>query len=69
MINVTKKEIKEWVKDIERNMNDPEVAHGSEDELYITFIEYIRDKAPEPYSSKAKEVLKATELDYPHWTA
>ena len=62
-------EIKKWVKGIKRDMGDSEIAHASEDELYISFIAYIRDKAPEPYSSKAAEVLKATELEYPHWYA
>lgn len=66
---MTKKQIREWIKGIKRNANDPEVAHSSEDALYLEFIEYIRDKAPEPFSSKAVEVLKASEIDFSRWYA
>lgn len=62
-------QINKWIKEIERNTGDPEVAHITEDGLYIAFIEHVAECAPKDLAKLARRVLKAQEIDYPHWFA
>jgi hypothetical protein len=43
---------------------DDEGAHCEEDVLFRDFIRYIQLSAPEPFASKAKEVLRTLDLDF-----
>jgi len=43
---------------------DDEGAHREEDILFDDFIKYIQLSAPEPFASKAKEVLMTGRLNF-----
>jgi hypothetical protein len=47
---------------------DPEVAHGMEDELYLDVLEAIASGAPEA-GRLAQRALRARSLDFPRWDA
>lgn len=44
-----------------------EGAHTEEDELFYDFVKFIHLSAPEPFASKAREVLRSLELDFSSW--
>jgi len=48
---------------------EDEYAHSAEDSLFRDFIRYVQLSAPEPFASKAKEVLRTLDLDFDRWYA
>lgn len=48
---------------------DNESAHMREDTLYINFIHYVSENAPENIAEIAKLVLTAEEIDFTRWYA
>jgi len=67
---MTKKEIKKRIKIIASYSRfQYDAAHQDEDDLMRDFIEYVAKNAPEPFRSKAREVLKVKDLDFPRYTA
>ena len=62
-------QINKWLKRIEENIDDPEKAHASEDALYIAFIEHVAESGTKDLAKLAQRVLKAQDIDFPHWCA
>lgn len=61
---MTVEEIKARVGKIDRYKCDDESAHALEDELYLDFIKWVAAKGGVKASTKAKEVLKASEIKF-----
>ena len=56
------------IDEIKKEMDDPEVAHGMEDDLYAEFIEHI-SKREDSLGEMAKLVLTTEGLDFSRWFA
>jgi len=51
----------------EGDWGNDEGAHAQEDELFYDFVKFIYLSAPEPFASKAREVLRSLDLDFSRW--
>jgi hypothetical protein len=58
----------EAIKHYACNKNDPEMAHGMEDDMFIDVLRAIADGAPDA-QELAREAIKSVLLDYPRWYA
>ena len=64
-------EVRKRISKIDICQDDPEVAHGLEDNLVWDFIRFIvddeRGRSLEEIKLLAKEVLKSQEIDFEMW--
>jgi hypothetical protein len=65
---MTVKDVQRRVAEIDALGNDPESAHGSEDQLYVEVLTAIAEGVSNP-GELAAAALKAAELDYTRWYA
>lgn len=66
---MTIKEIKEWIKKIEAERHDDEIAHCEEDALREEFIKYIANGGKIKIKEKAKLILTTLNIDFCRWCA
>jgi len=66
---MTVKDIREQIELIRGSMNDPEVAHSTEDGLYRQVLQSIADGTCENPVECAKEALKTMALNFCRWYA
>jgi len=69
---MTLKEIEDRIEHISANKDDDEAAHGAEDVLYSTFIEYVASPAARDdltLADKARMVLSTKQIDFQRWCA
>lgn len=68
---LTKQDIQDRVDEIAAlaKEGDDEAAHSCEDKLYLDFIRYVQEYAPEPYSDMASKVMESRHLDFARWCA
>ena len=68
MKQVTVEAIQAMVKKIAEVADDPENAHGREDNLWQTVLEAIAAGAPDAIEL-AKAALESQKIEFPHWYA
>lgn len=66
---MTPEAIQARLKIIEQHANDPEAAHGFEDDLYIDVLRAIATGKCKDPQACAKEALKAIDIDFTRWYA
>ena len=66
--NITMYGVKKLLRQIRKfhRLNDPEIAHSREDELFQKVLKAIANGVDNP-QELAKEALKSTKLDFPRW--
>ncbi len=62
-------DIQTRVETIRDSADDPTVAHGMEDQLYLDFIHHVFRYGPPSLREMAHEVLKTQEIDFARWFA
>jgi hypothetical protein len=65
---ITLEEVEAAIVRIKGKANDPEVAHGLEDKLYLDVIVAISLGAKNP-KKLAEAALKCSEIKFPRWCA
>ena len=65
---MTVEEIKFYVKQVEEEKDDPEIAHAIEDYLYLHFVHYVAQVSTGDLREKAKLVLQTQNVEFPRWT-
>ena len=66
---MTIEQITDYLRKIQKDKDDDEVAHSLEDELYFLFIESIANGDISNLQEKAKLVLRTKELTFARWCA
>ena len=62
-------EIEQRLKQISESSGDPESAHGLQDDLLWDFVMHVASLSNISLAKKAKAVLKARDISFPHWCA
>lgn len=66
---MTLEKIQKGVERIRAMAGDDEGAHSAEDSLRHEFILAVSKRAPEPFRTMAKEVLKTSDIEFARWCA
>ena len=65
---MTHDQAKQRVQHIRDIANDPEAAHGAEDQLFLDFVRHVASFEG-PHRAIAEEILKSGEIDFPRYCA
>lgn len=65
---MTIEDIQDELKNIHKEIHDPEAAHADLDELYISVLVAIAKGAKNPWRL-AREALKGENISFPRWCA
>ena len=66
---MTIEEIQASIEKIRKLSDDEERAHGEEDNLYRSFIEYIARGRPREVRRKAQLIITTKDIDFIRWTS
>jgi len=65
---ITREDIKKYIDGIREAIQDPEIAHSIEDDLYHDFVRFVSKYAEnEKMRMLAEEVLKSENIDFPKY--
>lgn len=67
-INMLEK-ILDGIRRINENIEDPELAHIIEDDLYEEFVRFICNNTDPPFRDYAKLLLTTKNMDFSRWYA
>jgi len=69
MYEIEGKKIRDSLLEIEAEKDDPEVAHGMEDDLWLSYIQYMAKADLGLVSRMAVEILKTQSIEFSRWYA
>jgi hypothetical protein len=67
--HLTREQVRQFVAEIRAAVNDPEDAHGREDDLYVAVLDAIAMGDTDDPKGIAYEALEARLINYPRFYA
>jgi hypothetical protein len=66
---MTLDDIKILIAKINSKKDDPEAAHGNEDNLHVAFIRHVAEVGDPTLKEMAIEILKTDKISFDRWCA